>query len=169
MKTAQTSLQKRLHSDTILTYIVAGLLGLVSVISLFYFFLALDNARLAGSEYTGDAPGDILRETLLYMFIAVAMLLFSFVLREIHRTGKPFSKMNVNRFRAMAFILIFASIIPEAAKGLVGFADPTATDATFQLLNARSLCVMFFGVVCGLVSEIFKYGYELQDSMDSIA
>ena len=103
------------------------------------------------------------------MVIAAAMRILSLVLGEIHRTGKPFSQKNINRFRAMAYILIFASIIPEAAKGLVGFADPTATYATFQLLTARSLCVMFFGVVCGLVSEIFRYGYELQDNMDSIA
>jgi len=169
MNTAQTSLQKRLHSDTIFTYIIVGVMGLSSVVRLVHFFIALDNVRMAGDAYTGSVPGDLLSEALLFMFIAWAMLMLSLVLGEIHRTGKPFSQKNVNRFRAMGFILIFASIIPEAAKGLVGFADPTATYATFQLLTARSLCVMFFGVVCGLVSEIFRYGYELQDNMDSIA
>ena len=40
---------------------------------------------------------------------------------------------------------------------------------TEMILNAKNVIVSVIGVVIGIVSEIFVYGYELQDDMDSIA
>lgn len=38
-----------------------------------------------------------------------------------------------------------------------------------QVINAKNVIVSIIGVVIGIVSDIFVYGYELQDEIDSIA
>jgi len=69
----------------------------------------------------------------------------------------------------MAGILILASLLPDVIASMVmGFADPDALSVTFRF-EAGNLAIMVFGVVAGLISEIFRYGYQLQDDMDAIA
>lgn len=169
MKNAQNELKKRLHSDTIATYIITAALAVISVIRFANFLIVLDSVKIAGDNYKGTAPEILLSESILYIFIAVVLLLLSLILGEIHKTGRPFSKKAIGRLRAMAFVLIFASIIPNTASSMVcDFLDADALSFSlgFESIN---LVVMIFGVVMGLVSEIFKYGFELQENMDSIA
>lgn len=168
MKDAQNTLKKKLHSDTICTYIVTAMLAVCAVFKLLTFFIALDNVRIAGAEYTGTAPSAVLKDVLLFVFLTVVVLLLSLILSEIHKTAKPFSKKIINKLRAMAFILIFSSVIPNITAIASDFIDPTALRSSYKF-GADSMSLVIFGVVVGLISEIFKYGYELQDNMDSIA
>jgi len=171
MKNAQNDLKKRLHSDTIITYILTAVIAVLSVVKMVHFFVVADSVRIAGEAYKGTAPGSVLSDSIILMFVAVTMLLLSLILREIHLTGKPFSKKNVNRLRGMGVLLMIAGFAPEIAKAISYMLDLNAGGASIQLpgFNGTSYCVMFFGVVCGLISEIFRYGCELQDNMDSIA
>lgn len=169
MKTAQNELKKRLHADTVSTYIITAGLVIVSIIRFANFLINLDSVKIAGEDFKGTAPEILLSDAILYIFIAVVLLLLSLILGEIHKTGRPFSKKIIGRLRAMAFVLIFAGVIPTTTASMVcDFLDADAL--TFSLgFGSINLVIMAFGVVMGLISEIFKYGYELQENMDSIA
>ena len=171
MKNAQNDLKKRLHSDTILTYILTAVIAVLSVAELVHFFIVADSMRIAGEAYKGAAPHSVLSDSIILMFVAVTMLLLSLILREIHLTGKPFSKKNVNRLRGMGVLLMTAGFAPEIAKAISYMLELNTYGASIRLsaFSGTSYCIMFFGVVCGLISEIFRYGCELQDNMDSIA
>jgi len=94
MKTAQNNLQKKLRSDTICNYVITALIGMISIINMADFFIVLDSVRIAGENYKGTDPRDILAEALLFAFLAAALLMLSLILGEISKTGRPFSKKN---------------------------------------------------------------------------
>ncbi len=169
MKNAQNALQKKIYTDTLFTYIITAGLAIISVVRFLNFLTNVDSVKIAGENFIGTAPEILLSDSILYLFIAAALFLFSLILGEIHKTGRPFSKKIIKNLRAMAFILIFASIIPNTVSSIVcGFFDADALSFSlgFESIN---LVVMISGVVVGLFSEIFNYGFELQENMDSIA
>lgn len=168
MENAQNSLQKRLYFDTLCTYIMTAGIAIVAFAKLLTFIAAVDASKIAGENYKGTAPGLILSDVVFFAFLAVTIFVFSLVLKEVHRTGRPFSEKIINRLRVMAFMLILASVVPEAAAMVFGFFDSNAAYGVFRL-DSINLGIIAFGVVVGLISEIFKYGYELQENMDSIA
>lgn len=58
---------------------------------------------------------------------------------------------------------IIAPIIQDMVNG-------TSSEISVELvMSAKNVIVSIIGVVIGVVSEIFVYGYELQDDVDSIA
>lgn len=169
MKNVQNTLQKKLYSDTLFTYIITAGFAIISVIRFLNFLTNVDSVKIAGENFKGTAPEILLSDSILYLFIAAALFLFSLILSEIHKTGRPFSKKIINKLRTIAFVLIFASIIPNTVSSMVcDFldADALSFSLSFETIN---LAIMVFGVVVGLFSEIFNYGFELQENMDSIA
>ncbi len=169
MKNAQNALQKKLYFDTLFTYIITAGLAIISVARFLNFLVNVDSIKIAGENFNGTAPEILLSDSILYLFIAAALFLFSLILGEIHKTGRPFSKKIIKNLRIMAFVLIFASILPNTVSSMVcGFLDPNALSFSFGF-ESINLAIMVFGVVTGLFSEVFKYGYELQENMDSIA
>lgn len=171
MKNAQENLKKRLRSDTIMSYIITGLIGVCAIIQVIDFFIVLDTVKIAGEAYKGTDPVMVLRDGIQLIFVAVAVLLLSLILKEIHLTGKPFSMSNVKRLRTMAGVLILGSFAGEAANLFAGLMMPPAVKAAFSGRVALGPVMVFivFGVVCGLIAEIFHYGYTLQDDVDAIA
>ncbi len=169
MKNAQTTLQKKLYFDTLFTYIITAGLVIISVTRFLNFLVNVDSVKIAGENFNGTAPEILLSDSILYLFIAAALFLFSLILGEIHKTGRPFSKKIIKNLRAMAFVLIFASVLPNTAASVIyGFLDPNAVSISLSF-SSINLTIMVFGVVVGLFSEIFNYGYELQENIDSIA
>lgn len=167
MKNTQNSLQKRLRSDTIFTYLLTAGLAIAAIVRTIDFFTVLRTAREAGEVYDGISPGTVIEQTLLCVFAAVVMLLLSLVLGGIHSTGKPFSKNNIRLLQTIAYVLLAASIVPEVGYSIFS-AWPDFEYLTFQI-DMGNIIIMFFGATIGLISEIFKYGNDLQDNMDSIA
>lgn len=168
MKNAQNSLQKRLYFDTICTYIMTAGMAIIAFAKLLTFIEVVNASKIAGENYKGTAPGLILSDVVFFIFLAAIIFVFSLVLKEVHRTGRPFSEKIIKRLRVMAIMLMLASVVPEAAAMIAGFFDSNATYGLFRM-ESINLGIMAFGVVVGLISEIFKYGYELQENMDSIA
>lgn len=169
MKNAQSNLKRRLHGDTIANYFVTAGLAVCAVIRMINYFIVLDSVKIVGESYVGTAPASLLADAILFLLAAVAMLLLSRLLGEIHKTGKPFSQQNVKRLRGMAGVLIMASLSGEFARMITDVLASGFSEVAFRFGTAPSLAVLVFGVVCGLVSEIFSYGCALQDDVDAIA
>ena len=90
--------------------------------------------------------------------------LLSSILAEIKKNGKPFTKQNVTKLRVMAWLCIAVAVLPSIVTSFAGFFDDKAVfQLTFNLIPG------LFGAFIGIISEIFHYGHELQDEMDSIA
>lgn len=105
------------------------------------------------------------------IFIMGIALILAFMLLEVHKNGKPFSKRIINELRILAVFIIIGGILPDAISNLISNAvhGTSTLMNTEMILNAKNVIVSVIGVVIGIVSEIFVYGYELQDDMDSIA
>lgn len=71
----------------------------------------------------------------------------------------------------LAVFIVVGGMLPDVIASIVsGIVNSTSSQISIILvLNAKNVIVSIIGVVIGIVSEIFVYGYELQDDIDSIA
>lgn len=103
------------------------------------------------------------------IFVFGIALILGLVLLEVHRNGKSFSKRVIIELRVLAVFVIVGGILPDVIAPIVaGFVDGTSTQISLAW-SAQNVVISVIGVAIGIVSEIFVYGYELQDDMDSIA
>lgn len=66
----------------------------------------------------------------------------------------------------MAILIIICAVINLIVSSIAGFFDP---QAAFQLtFGVSDFVYAVIGGIFGIISEIFYYGYELQEEMDSI-
>ena len=100
------------------------------------------------------------------IMMAVLFLFAYFMMQNIVKDGKPFSRKNINRLRIMAVITMLAALIPGSVEMLMTFA--VFSNAIVQLPQVTIL-VLVLGVLLGVISEVFRYGYELQEDLDQIA
>ena len=100
------------------------------------------------------------------VMMGVLFLLAYFMMQNIVKDGKPFSRKNINRLRIMAVTTMLAAIIPGSVEMLMTFA--VFSNASVQLSQV-SVLVLVLGVLLGVISEVFRYGYELQEDLDQIA
>lgn len=98
-------------------------------------------------------------------------LILELILLEVHKIGKPFSKRIINKLRVLAVFVIVAGMLPDAiASIIVDIVNGTFSQIDINLmLTSKNIIISIIGVVIGIVSEIFVYGYELQDDIDLIA
>ena len=109
-----------------------------------------------------DSAGNAVSSIMLGALFLIAY----FMMRNIVKESKPFSRENINRLRVMAVTTMLAAIIPGIVKMLMTFA--VFLNATVQF-SQISFLVLVLGVLLGVISEVFRYGYELQEDMDQIA
>ena len=100
------------------------------------------------------------------IMMAVLFLFAYFMMQNIVKDGKPFSRKNINRLRVMAVITMLAALIPGCVKIMMTFA--VFSNVTVQFSQVTFL-VLILGVLLGVISEVFRYGYELQEDLDQIA
>lgn len=153
------SLKNRTKSDMIFSFVVAVAAIVVAIIE-FWKYSSID-----------DESTNHLSNGIYAVFTMGIALILAFILLEVHRNGKPFSKRIINELRILAVFVIIGGIVPDVVTIFIN--DAVRGTSSYMgvetILNAKNIIVSVIGVVIGIVSEIFVYGYELQDDMDSIA
>ena len=149
MDDKMNSLKNRTKADMVFSFVVAVIAAGVAITE-FWVYFSMDGSV---EKY--------LTNGIYAIFIMGIALILAFMLLEVHKNGKPFSKRIINELR----------ILPDAISNLISNAvhGTSTLMNTEMILNAKNVIVSVIGVVIGIVSEIFVYGYELQDDMDSIA
>lgn len=147
-------LKKRIKADTICTIVMAIImLGLLMV-----------NMRPV-YVYEGDYSG-VIRSVVLLLVAVVVLIILSIMMIEILRKGKPFSKSVLMKLRVLAVWVILGAFLPNVVTMILGF---TTTQQIELSIGITEILIAIMGVMIGMISEVFYYGYELQDDMDSIA
>ena len=149
--TMSTGLKKRTFTDTVITCIFCAAALAVSVWQLISFLIGRVPQYLSNAAYSFS--------------IFAELGLLSLILLEIRKTGVPFSKKIITKLRIMAVIMIVTGIVPSYHMMRV---TETNTDI-YVTFDSKNLLIMVVGVVIGILSEVFVYGYELQQDNDSIA
>lgn len=166
MNKKEENLKKRLYGDAICTWVIAAfvvLIGLSKVMDAISGFMNGGVMKGSLEESPALALGDGVRELLM----AAAVVLLALILTNIRKEGRPFSQKNVNMLRVMAILLIICAVSKIIVSSFSGFFDP---QATFQLtFGLTDLVYGVVGAIIGIISEIFYYGYGLQEELDSIA
>lgn len=169
MEKLQNDLRKRINADSKCTIAVAVIMGVVTIIKFVGLLVSWNTREKLGDMYTETASLDtMIKSVVFYGFMCVLLIIFSTILNEIHKTGKPFSKKIIIKLQIMAVLLIVLGVLPDMVIMIVGFVGP-ASAFTVNLFEYDNVLPMVFGVCIGLVSEIFKYGYEIQEDIDQIA
>ena len=148
-------LKKRLRVDVVCCFMIAIVEGILAMIDLWVFATCNESANI-----------DTLEEAVRALVISVSFVLLSFIMVEIQKNGKPFSKSIILKLRVLAVWVMVGAYIPNIASCVAEFVK---TSVTTVLFNIDNVLVLLLGVIIAVISEIFVYGYELQEEMDSIA
>jgi len=157
------ALVERIRRDTFCTKIAAGVVACVALIFLVRFITTIISGNYAQNDLQGDAANFVRAGC-----GAAAFVMLSLILSEICRTGKPFTKGIKKKLENIAWVLAFSPLAAIFANTAAAFIDPTAT-GTQRDIPTVDLLIMIFAVVIGIISEIFHYGVNLEEDMDSIA
>lgn len=88
------------------------------------------------------------------------------MLVEVRKGITPFSMRNVFKLRAIAVLSFFVALLPVAINAISSIILFKYLTFEFSSLN---FYIISIGIVFGIISEIFKYGSNLQEEMDQIA
>jgi hypothetical protein len=152
------SLKKRTFADMICSFVIA-------TVSLFVFIIKLWVYFSAGKTY----PGHIIYG-LYALFVFAFTIITGLILLEVSKIGRPFSKKIINKLRVLAILVIAAGLLPDSAAIVIHNTFNPAAKVGFEFVfSTKNLIISVVGVIIGIISEIFVYGYELQDDIDLIA
>lgn len=98
--------------------------------------------------------------------LCIALLIVSFIFIEIRKNGKPFSKVIIWELRILAITIMVGAYAPDIITNIVA---GNTVFIEYIIFSSKNLLITALGVSIGMLSEIFVYGYELQEDMDSIA
>ena len=147
-------LKKRLTGDAICCIIIAVVMGVFAIAELSMYFSC-------NGEFANMLNGSVQGLVMSITFVIISLIIF-----EIMKHGKPFSKRIIVKLRVLgiwvmlsAYLLDVVSFIVEFLKNNEGYFFPDMSNVFVSLL----------GVLLIIISEIFYYGHELQEDVDSIA
>lgn len=98
-----------------------------------------------------------------YIFMAI---IIHFVFLMLDNIFEPFSMKNIKRLRLIALLTFLMPLVSAAVTALIKlnvFQNPTLN---FSKINFM-ICLL--GVIIGVISEVFKFGYDLQDEINQYA
>ena len=150
-------LKKRTKADMVCSLIIAVIAICVAVLQ-FVTYVSTEGTNVA-----------YLTNGIYALFAFGVTLILFLMLLEVHKNGKPFSKRIINELSVLAVFVIIGGIIPNALTTVIHNEIYRLDSQIEMVLCAKNVIISLIGVVIGIVSEIFIYGYELQDDMDLIA
>lgn len=98
-----------------------------------------------------------------FMILILFLIVYQ-IMKSIIKEGMPFTEKNIKKLKMAAIITILNAIIPGCLKTMITMLFFTNSNAH---LSQTNILVIILGVLIGAVSEIFKYGYELQNNISS--
>jgi hypothetical protein len=93
-------------------------------------------------------------------------IIFNFAYLILDNIFEPFSKKNIMRLRIMAVLTMLLALMPEIIMNTIKMIFFYNMNIRFSSIN---FFVMITGVLLGIISEVFKYGPELQEEIEQIA
>ena len=147
-------LKKRLTGDTICCIIVAVVMGVFAIVELSMYFSC-------NGEFL-----DMLKGSVQGLVMSIAFVIISLIMFEIMKHGKPFSKRIIVKLRVLGIWVMISAYLPDAIPCFVEF---VRNNEGYFFPEISHVFVSFLGILLVIISEIFYYGYELQEDMDSIA
>lgn len=147
-------LKKRLKGDAICCIIVAIVMGMFAVAELSMYF-----------SCDGAFP-DMLKGSVQGLVMSISFVIISLIMVEITKHGKPFSKRIIVKLRVLGIWVMISAYLPDAVPCLVEF---VRNNEGYFFPEISHVFVSFLGILLVIISEIFYYGYELQEDVDSIA
>lgn len=148
------NLKKRITVEMICGIAVAIAMGGMALVSI-WSYIACDGTY---TETLGNAVQALV--------ICIAFIIIDLIMIEIIKNGKPFTKSIILKLQVLAVWTMVGAYLPDIAMFV---ANMSKTGVAELIFDAKNMFVMLLGVIVGIVSEIFRYGYELQEDMDSIA
>lgn len=109
---------------------------------------------------------DIIGSAVRYAMMAVLFGIACIIFRDVQNGSTPFNKQHVKRMQAMALLVILTALVPGAVQLVITLFIFKSAAGYF---SGVSFLILLLGVLLGIISEIFKYGCELQEDMDQIA
>ena len=152
-------LVKRIKGDTFLNRVVAGVACIVAITYLLYFVTTLHSRNFESNALQLYAENFVKIGCL-----AVSLVILSSILNEICKTSKPFTANIVKKFKVMAIVLIAAVPLAMLTSFISAWSGSVILTFSFS-----DILIMSFGVIIGIISEIFYYGTKLEEEMDKIA
>ncbi|MDD6215716.1 MAG: hypothetical protein PUB28_03035 [Roseburia sp.] len=154
---------RRIRSDKIVSFIISAVFAIFACYQLFQMVVMMQ-----AGDYGNAALQDHGVLFVKLSCLAVSQLLLSLVLLEIAKSGKPFGKGNVKKVRGMALVLI-ASYPLQMLLSLILEGMNPASNGFIVKIQFDDIIVLLFGAIIGIISEIFFYGKEIEEEMDTIA
>lgn len=96
------------------------------------------------------------------LFMAV---IFHFAYLILDNIFQPFSKNNMKRLRIIAVLTMLLTLMPIVVMTIMRIIYFSYVNIPVSKINPF---IILTGILFGVLSEIFKYGYELQDEIDQI-
>lgn len=159
MNTKVESLKKRTKADMIICF-------LVSVLALFK-----SCESLIGYFSNGMNEVELLLNGIYDIAIFVSCLMIGLIIFDAHKNGSPFTKKVIRGLRFLAIWVLCTGFLPIPLTNIIHEARTgSITIVTLEEYFAgMNVVIMLLGVLIGIISEIFVYGYELQQDNDLIA
>jgi len=109
---------------------------------------------------------DNVNEVIKSIIIEIIFIFLYIMLSRVKKGLTPFSVDNVSILRIIAFLSFFLALLPVGVN-MVG--SMIAFQYATIYYSPLNFYVIAIGVVFGIISEIFKYGCDLQEDMNQIA
>ena len=153
------SLKKRTKADMILSFIFSVFALYKSCECLIFYFSK------------GMKESDLLLNGIYGIAIFVSYLIIVLILLEVYKKGSPFTKMVIRSLRFLSIWVVITSVLPKPLTNIIHeVRSGSITVLTLEeFCTGVNLVILVLGVVIGIISEIFVYGYELQQDNDLIA
>ena len=148
------NLKKRITTEMICGMVVAIAMGGMALVSI-WSYIACDGTYI-----------ETLSQAIQALVICIVFIIIDLIMIEIIKNGKPFSTSSIVKLRILAVWIMIGAYLPDVVVFVVSMIKINIAEIIF---DPKNMFIMLFGIIIGIISEIFYYGYELQEDMDSIA
>ena len=102
----------------------------------------------------------MIEDSIRVIVIFLIFLFMDIILRAVLKHVKPFTKKTVNCLRTISILIMLVALLPKTAAVAEGILYSGTSVVTIDFIKD--------GAVIGIISEIFRYGCDLEEEMDSI-
>lgn len=148
------NLKKRIAVEMICGIAVAIAMGGMAIVSI-WSYIACEGTYI-----------ETLGKAVQALVMCIVFFIIDLIMIEIVKNGKPFSKSIIIKLQILAVWIMIGAYLPDIAIFVVNMSKNSVAEIVF---DPKNVFIMLFGMIIGIISEIFYYGYELQEDMDSIA
>lgn len=119
---------------------------------------------------------EYLTRSIYAMFSFLMLGIIVWIYQDIKKYGTPFTKVIVNKLRAIGVIVMCVAVLPDWITQAVQLVQNVSedynsaiTDIFFAPFTPKCIFILCVGVLILFIAEIFRYGVVLQEDSDSIA